>query len=248
MRALLLHPGRLSREYFQGHIQRYIPPFKLYLMISVLFFVLVNVLTMRGLTNDLARQIHTAQDSLRAAQRRDSTIAHRRMIGVTIGGRDTTNWLRDTEFHSGIESVDRMANERMHKLADLGPREGTRRMVRALLDQAPRVLFVLLPVYALLLFAFYWRQRRYYVEHFVFALHVHSFIFLMLIPGLLLDIAWLHTLIFVSILLYVLVAMKRFYEQSYIVVLLKGFVLWLCYWVVFAVGLLGALLLALATI
>jgi len=247
IRALLLHPGLLSEEYFAGRIERYIPPFKLYLIISVLFFLLINVVTMRRMGDDLIQQIRASQDSVRVMKQRGVRISERRP-GLTITGLDTTNWLRDVRVNTGLGALDRMAGKQLRKLSELGVDAGTRRFVGALLTQAPRVLFVLLPVYALLLFAFHFRRRRYYVEHFVFALHVHAFIFLLLVPTLLLNIAWLHTLCFVVILLYAFIAMKRFYHQSYLVALIKGFFLWVLYWVLFAVGLVGATLLALATV
>ena len=37
--SLLLHPGHLTREYVAGRIVRYIPPFRLYLLCSVLCFL-----------------------------------------------------------------------------------------------------------------------------------------------------------------------------------------------------------------
>lgn len=42
---LLARPGFLTREYFAGHRARYLQPFRLYLITSVLFFVLGAVLT-----------------------------------------------------------------------------------------------------------------------------------------------------------------------------------------------------------
>jgi len=42
---LLARPGFLTREYFAGHRARYLQPFRLYLIMSVLFFVLSAVLT-----------------------------------------------------------------------------------------------------------------------------------------------------------------------------------------------------------
>jgi len=41
--------------------------------------------------------------------------------------------------------------------------------------------FVLLKIFALLLNLLYARRKRYYAEHFVFALHVHAFVFLMFV-------------------------------------------------------------------
>ncbi|MFO1410828.1 MAG: DUF3667 domain-containing protein, partial [Steroidobacteraceae bacterium] len=39
--ALLRRPGFLTIEYFAGRRQRYLPPVRLYLVLSVLFFALV---------------------------------------------------------------------------------------------------------------------------------------------------------------------------------------------------------------
>jgi Protein of unknown function (DUF3667) len=85
----------------------------------------------------------------------------------------------------------------------------------------PRILFLLLPLYALLLAAFYWRQRKkfYFVDHLIFSLSVHTFLFVVLIVDVGLAqivradiVAWL-TLIALGI--YIFIAMKRFYEQGW---------------------------------
>jgi hypothetical protein len=49
----------------------------------------------------------------------------------------------------------------------------------ALLGNLPRAFFVLLPVVALLLKLFYWRQG-YYLDHLIFALYHHAFSFVAL--------------------------------------------------------------------
>ncbi|HEY4113790.1 MAG TPA: DUF3667 domain-containing protein [Rhizomicrobium sp.] len=86
----------------------------------------------------------------------------------------------------------------------------------------PRVLFLLLPLYALLCALFYWRQRRkfYLVDHLVFSLDVHTFTFVALIIATGLAQIVSGTLVFwfliASIGLYVLLAIRRFYEQSWL--------------------------------
>src|SRR3982751_1237473 len=42
--ALMFRPGRLTHEYMSGRIARYIPPFRLYLVMSVLFFLALSLL------------------------------------------------------------------------------------------------------------------------------------------------------------------------------------------------------------
>ena len=85
----------------------------------------------------------------------------------------------------------------------------------------PRVLFLLLPLYALLLALFYWRQRKkfYFVDHLIFSLSVHTFLFVLLIVDVALaqflpddPIVWL-TVIALGV--YIFMSMKRFYEQGW---------------------------------
>jgi hypothetical protein len=44
----------------------------------------------------------------------------------------------------------------------------------------PRMMFVFLPLVALIMRLAYWRPRRYYMEHLVFFLHAHTAFFLVL--------------------------------------------------------------------
>ncbi|HEY2035230.1 MAG TPA: DUF3667 domain-containing protein [Rhizomicrobium sp.] len=109
----------------------------------------------------------------------------------------------------------------------------------------PRVLFLLLPLYALLLAAFYWRQHKdyYFVDHLIFSLTIHTFTFVVLIvaaglaqllPG---DVvAWL---VFVAIALYIFIAMKRFYRQGWIITTLKYLTvsfIYTCFFLIPAIG------------
>jgi Protein of unknown function (DUF3667) len=91
----------------------------------------------------------------------------------------------------------------------------------------PRVLFLLLPLYALLLAAFYWRQHKdyYFVDHLIFSLTIHTFTFIVLIvaaglaqilPGEI--VAWL---VFAAIAIYIFIAMKRFYRQGWFITTVK---------------------------
>jgi hypothetical protein len=48
-------------------------------------------------------------------------------------------------------------------------------------------MFVFLPLLALSMKPLYWRPKRYYVEHLLFLIHNHAFVFLVLALGALLD-------------------------------------------------------------
>ena len=51
----------------------------------------------------------------------------------------------------------------------------------------PRAMFVFLPLLALSMKPLYWRPKRYYVEHLLFLIHNHAFVFLVLALTALLD-------------------------------------------------------------
>ena len=108
----------------------------------------------------------------------------------------------------------------------------------------PKMVFVLLPLSAVLFKLFWW--KRYFVEHLVFTLHLHSFAFA---AGLLLLVGWM-PLVAVFILFgggYILLAFKRVYQSGWLVTVAKVFGLWMAYLVLLAAALVGISLSALLT-
>jgi hypothetical protein len=53
-------------------------------------------------------------------------------------------------------------------------------LAHALESAFPKAMFILMPLFALLVFAFYFRAERMYVPHFYFAVHYHAFGFFLL--------------------------------------------------------------------
>lgn len=101
----------------------------------------------------------------------------------------------------------------------------------------PKVLFLLLPFFALLLKLFFWNSKRYYVDHLIFSLHFHSMLFLMIIVDFLAVAIWENEL-FDEILSYLLLAgsttylflsLIRVYQSSVFMTLLKQFLLFVVY-------------------
>jgi hypothetical protein len=80
-------------------------------------------------------------------------------------------------------------------------------------------MFLLMPFFALLLYLFYWKQGRNYVEHLMFSIHLHTFYFVLLILALLVNEAFpkldFDGLVFAIMVLYLFLALHRVYRQSY---------------------------------
>lgn len=123
-------------------------------------------------------------------------------------------------------------------------REHPQEFADAFFDNLPRGFFLLLPTFALLLKLFYWRQDRYYLDHLVFALHYHSFVFLDFVLVLLLGRPWvpdplawfLVPILGLGLLLYLPLALRRVYGGSWGMTVLKLLGLGVTYSLVFGLG------------
>jgi hypothetical protein len=114
----------------------------------------------------------------------------------------------------------------------------------------PRVLFLLLPLFALLLMIFYVRRRKqfYFVDHLIFSLNMHSFVFIALIVavgvGQVFDSGWVAFGAIVAMGAYLLIAMKRFYNQGWIKTGIKFATIGFIYTIFFLLPALGGVIAA----
>ncbi len=138
------------------------------------------------------------------------------------------------------ERLNRWINEELKKSPEKGKMiaENPRLIVNEIIDLLPKVMFVLLPVFALIMKLFYAFAKRFYVEHLMFSLHNHSFINVVFILAILLSLAeegvegsnlsWLSTPVSYLVLalmiwvpVYLLFALKRTYRQGWLMTAAK---------------------------
>jgi hypothetical protein len=128
----------------------------------------------------------------------------------------------------------------------------------AVLSAVPSTLFLLMPVFALMLKIAYVLKRRLYMEHLIVALHSHAFLCLSLLLVFLLSALQdavapatgaLHTLLnllkaglWTWMPLYLLLMQKRVYGQGWILTLVKYFTLGICYTVLLSFGAVATML------
>ena len=108
LKTLFRHPGKLTGDFLAGRRRTYTPPLRLYLVISISFFVIVTWVAQSGLLLEPGQ---------------------------------------DPAFDAAVQA-------------------------QFLSDDLPRLMFVLLPVFALLLKAVYFRQL--YFNHLIFSIHLHA--------------------------------------------------------------------------
>jgi hypothetical protein len=148
-----------------------------------------------------------------------------------------STWASTVQVNLGNERLNQLVRERLDQLGHLPPREAFATVFQAFLQQIPKVMFLMLPVYALLLKLLYVRRQRFFVEHFIFALHVHAFMFaVFLLEVIVRKVPVLPGLIWLWIPIYSLIAMKTVYGQGWVKTGLKWFALGNAYLVVLSFG------------
>jgi len=140
------------------------------------------------------------------------------------------------EAQTGIAAID----ARVAGFGQLSPERQQHILRDGMIRNAPRALFLLVPLFAVLLQLLY-RQRR-YGEHLLFALHFHSFAFLVLLLGLVpwpepLH-EWVNDALNLVLLAYLLLALRRVYASDWVAAM----------WRVVAIAAIYALVLTLAAL
>jgi len=119
----------------------------------------------------------------------------------------------------------------------------------------PKLMFILLPLFACFLYMFHSRKKFYYAQHAIFSVHFHSFIFLLFLLVSLLN--WLFSpggasnyVASASILIvfiYLSLALKNTYSQSLWLSFVKAFSVGIIYVVALVTGIIALALISFVT-
>jgi Protein of unknown function (DUF3667) len=160
--ALLFRPGFLTAEFLAGRRARYLPPVRLYLVLSVLFvhFDADKDTVYKAVPPEKAEDVPgRAGDT--PEQRAESACKDSSYNGPAAG------WLGPA-----VPKVCRKV------VADW--LTGGRHLREAFLHNVPRAMFLFLPLLAAVMMLMYWRPRHYYVEHLLLFLHNHALVFIVI--------------------------------------------------------------------
>jgi hypothetical protein len=227
LRLLWFKPGALTLEFIVGRRMAYLPPIRLYLVMSVVFFLAASV----SPTNEHRVVIDAAGSQNRSPQAACADVQ------FDVFG--THRW--EQRVRHACESV----------VADEGAS-----LQHAALGLMPKAMFIFLPLIAFLNMLLYWRPRHRYAEHLLFFLHLHAFFFsVMALMILSADAAqtwsqvtpvtgYLVPALGWALPLYSLLAIKRVFERSWTRTVFKTLALLVVYVVVLAITVAGVYLYA----
>ena len=171
--ALLFRPGLLTREFLGGRRARYLPPLRLYLVVSLAFFLVASLVHQRftvvqfdenNLRDAKVARVDAPTD-LTPLQPRSGESAEARAERVCANANYDGPWAATLQplfkracHNSIIDNGRELQAQFLHNLA--------------------RAMFIFLPLLAGLMMLMYWWPRHYYVEHLLLFVHNHAFVFL----------------------------------------------------------------------
>jgi len=232
LQYLWFKPGKLTQEFVAGRRIAYLPPFRLYLIVSIVFFLIASFSDTRG---QLVK-FDAPQASPNAAPQ-----TQRQPSGCG-----------DINVDSHPEW-----NQRIRHACSEVVRDNGDNLLHLAVAAMPKAMFIFLPLIAFLHMLMYWRPRHRYAEHLLFFVHLHAFYFSVAIVTILaIDAAHvrpaltgssdlLRTLLGWLLLLYTVVAMRRVFHRSWPGTLFKAAVLFIVYMAILGITVAGVFLYAL---
>jgi len=301
---LLTKPGKVSIDYINGKRQRYANPFRFYLTVSILFFLILglsktldkfrelkngNVLETSPIVS--AAQKNKDIDSLEAKIGKQlnkswlplDTLQKQKIINDAVKkAKDTTLLVNtdalnislggDTRLDKFIafqkkypeisvnDALDSLQYEKTllnrffynrGKVANLviTKKDAREQFINQILSYGSIALFIFLPIFTLFLKLFYIRGKLTYIDHLVFVFHTQTVFFMLLCIYYLIVLfninpqLWIFTLLF---LVYLFLAMRKFYNQGIFKTALKFIMLNFVYITISSIGVTIVLLLSFA--
>jgi hypothetical protein len=242
---LFTKPGFLTKEYFAGKRASHLNPISMYIFISILFFFLFTAnsnINKRVIKEELAAD----ENALTRAEIEEA----RSFIGNSVSekaGDYTYSLLHNAQAVSdsaddqhgvvvftnptaagpdaeeaAIEANDNVVVQSLHtKLRKVMDDDlSSELFINKLWSHLPKMMFILLPLFALILMLVNRKSTKFYVEHLIYSIHVHSFLFLfasmLIVLGWLLPFAsdWLQLAGLMVVLWYIYRSMRNIYSNS----------------------------------
>lgn len=297
LKPLISKPGKLTNEYMAGKRAQYLHPIKMYIFISLVYFVLLfgnhkqtenaeskpatkeqtdDVIkrvnsnpalssTQKALIIDRVRKRETAnqQNQQGSVSEKADDEKSSDALGVII---DKTSTDSTYEAYLAQQSklppnkrdgfIKRFATKKKFDYKKYGSR-ANEMFWEDFKHNIPKMMFVLLPLFALILKLTFWDKNKFYVEHLIYSFHVHCFLFLLFAFVILVSLIlpqgssiedWLDFLTVVATIWYIYRSLRSVYHRSRARTITKMLGMSLAYLFAFVICLAGVMLITIINI
>lgn len=222
-KRLVFYPGSLTEEYIVGRRKRYSSPIRLYLLTSILFFFVISF------SGGQSVQFSTGDAEDGGVELTGAEAILEMQSQLVEATEDTSKVESDSFFQNSFEGIKR--SEKTQRFLE-DPEAAKNRF----LSYAPRAMFLMVPLVALLYKILYFRHHKPYLHFLVFALHLHALFYLVLSVSELLSLIQpkglgegLAVLVFLSFPVTAIRAQRRVFGDNWIKAIFKSGLVWHVY-------------------
>jgi len=212
--SLLIRPGKLSYEFLQGKRKSYLPPARLYVTLSVLFFFLITFSS--SLPVELERE-EIVKPLVFSYDDKEVIMTPEKYEELEI-----SNGF-DAYIQDSLQIEGQFGATIVRKMMDA--QYDGKSFKEAVINQTSIFLLLFIPFMALIYKLTFYRNKYGYVKHMVFNIHFNSFIMMLLIFNKLVSVFTDSYLRYVAIIVlsigYLFIALKRFYDRKWWVIIYK---------------------------
>ncbi len=233
LKAVLFQPGKMAGEFIVGHRVRYMPPFRLYVFISFIFFLLLNTVTLNTIEKNY-KQSDGEIVKLANNNRKNFILFNSKDIDIaqedTIVGKN-----------SEMEEVDKEDKEVLDHIKDINSHPEY--YLPQFFKYLSWFLFLLMPLYGALLWLFFRKSYKYYLGHLIFAINQHSFLFIIFIVMMLLSYflpgmaSAMNGWLFLLVPVYSIIGAHKLYKKKWLTVFGRLFAIFFMYSITIITGL-----------
>lgn len=232
---LLFSPGKLTVDYNSGKRQRYFHPVRLFLTVTIIFFLIQSSFN-HGKEKIKSSKLHTSfiyddekgyiPDTIDGVNSNiywdfggNKTISDDSLNMYVDRFKGNTDLMMDT-LHLKKTFITKIIFSQIIK----AKHDGFAKVSDYFKHKLPWIIFTLMPVFAFMLALFYYRKKFYFVDHLIFAFHLHTATFVILTVWLLINHLFNidNDLLLLLIPLYYFMALKKVYNQRWGKTILKG--------------------------
>jgi len=261
LKPLLFKPGMLTNEYMAGRRTQYLHPVKMYIFISLVYF-----LVFFGSKHEVAD--FNTSDSKKPVAERVTDSVHKAPAkdidsekdkadsrGLVIFKSDQNSKDDDSTYAQYLAKQNKLPQSKRDgwlarsvikkEFALQDPKVNkTQLITESINHNFPKMMFLLLPLFALMLKVTFWKSKKFYVEHLIYSFHLHCFVFLFMTIIMLLLLVmpaswhilsiWINIIAIITIIWYIYKSLKAVYHRSTFRTITKMIGLCLTYIVAFA--------------
>jgi len=210
LKALILKPALLSKEFLAGKREKYLTPVRLYLLISLVYFFIISI---------------APDDNSHIVGINDTEVVDSDSSNVVISI-DSINPDTLTEFDRTIYD----------KVKFIETPAGKKIFMEKLKKNISWGMFIFIPLTAFIFFLLFIRKTKYYIPNLIFTLHLQSLIFLWFtifsIIGFFFDFTILNIAELILIFYLTFLWIKSFYEISISKTIRKMFLFFCIYFII----------------